>query len=149
MTANPLEEPIRKALGDEGFDIIKLTVTERRQIKAILDLEPGGIRLDDLVRASRAVEAALDKVGYDAKSFDVSMNSPGVDRLLTRPKDFLRFEGSDIKVKLNKVIGGRKTWRGKLLGWMDGVFEIQPVDGGRRQGFPLVDAAEVRIVPQF
>lgn len=142
-------EATRAALSAAGYDIVMLKTGGQRQLRAVIDHDPPApVTTRDLEVASRAIVAALEELGYDPGSFDIRVESPGVDRLLTRPKDFLRFLGSELKVSLDKKRDGRKRYRGRLQSFADGALVLM-VEGAGEVRLPLEWVAEARIVPSF
>ena len=76
-------------------------------------LEVNGIRLEDCERVSRQLTHlfAVENVDYDR----LEVSSPGVDRPLRRVRDFVRFCGAPIDVRLRVARDGRRRLRGRLL----------------------------------
>ena len=77
-------------------------------------------------------------------SYVLEVSSPGLDRKLTRPEDFVRFEGRNVKVLTRKPVDDRKVFRGRLLGLDDGQIRMT-VDGGRAVEIPLEAVREARL----
>lgn len=148
MYPEEIEAFIHHALGQTHYDVIRVAVSGRRQVQVVIDKDPPGpILVQDLTNASRKISQSLAEHGLDPRSFHIQCQSPGIDRLLTRPKDFLRFSGSMVRAKAKRKINGRKTFTGVLLGWHGEQFFIRLGDGSGDFGFSLHDVAEVRIVP--
>ena len=76
----------------------------------------GGIEVDECAQISNAVSAILDVEDPLADSYTLEVGSPGVDRPLTRMKDFEAYEGYEAKVETAELIDGRKRFRGILAG---------------------------------
>lgn len=141
---------VAQALEDSTLEIIHCAVSGGRQISVILDRDPPRtVSVQDLTLVSRNIRNRLQAAGFDKRSFNIQVNSPGLDRLLTRPKDFIRFKDETVKVRLKTKVNGRRNFKGTLLGWHDEHFFINPEDGSPQIGFNLNEIAEARLVPKF
>jgi ribosome maturation factor RimP len=76
----------------------------------------GGIEVDECAQISNAVSAVLDVEDPLSDSYTLEVGSPGVDRPLTRLKDFDAYEGYEAKIETAELIDGRKRFRGVLAG---------------------------------
>jgi ribosome maturation factor RimP len=84
------------------------------------DSTPGnGVTVNDCVRVSRALEPWLDEHPDVPERYTLEVSSPGVERPLRRRRDFLRFAGSEVVVKVHNVLPGAKSRR--LEGRLEGV----------------------------
>ena len=106
-----------------GYEIVRLRlmgdVTRRLQIMAERPDPNGGIGymdVADCARLSRAVSEVLDAADPIAGEYLLEVSTPGIDRPLTRLKDFELFEGYQVRMELDRVAEGRKRFRGELAG---------------------------------
>jgi ribosome maturation factor RimP len=106
--------------------------------------EPGtGVTVDDCARVSRAIEEYLDEASDVAERYVLEVSSPGVERPLTRPRDYERYKGKEIAMKLTKAQpDGAKRIEGELIGLVDADGQEKVML--RRAG----DAAEVVEIPR-
>jgi ribosome maturation factor RimP len=72
----------------------------------------GGIEVDDCAEISTAVSAVLDVEDPILDAYTLEVSSPGIDRPLTRLKDFEAFEGYEAKLETAELIDGRKRFKG-------------------------------------
>jgi len=143
-----LERAIREQLEAEGYDVVLAKMATGRRVHVVIDREPPEkVKVNDLVAANRLLGALLEAEGYERRSFHVEVDSPGLDRLLTREKDFERFAGSEVKVRLREKRNGRRSFQGELAGWDAGCVLVN-VDGEAWR-MTLNELAEVRLVPQL
>jgi ribosome maturation factor RimP len=86
----------------------------------------GGITIDDCVAVSNQLTRlfAVENVDYDR----LEVSSPGLDRPLTKPGDFMRFAGQMINIKLRVPVDNRRKFSGKLLGLEDNKIRLD-MDG--------------------
>lgn len=122
-----------------GCDVVQLTYRREQAgwvLRALIERRGAdprtGSGVDHALCAavSRELGAAIEAEDAIAESFVLEISSPGIERPLTRPADFARFEGSEAKVETTAPVGGRKRFRGVLAGVRgDGVALSLP-DGG-------------------
>lgn len=99
--------------GSDARPILRLRVD-------LPDSTPGnGVTVNDCVRVSRELEPWLDEHPDVPERYTLEVSSPGVERPLRRRRDFLRFEGSEVVVKVENVLPGAKSRR--LQGILEGV----------------------------
>lgn len=119
-----LLDPVAEAA---GYEIVRLrlmggTETRRLQIMAerpVQDGEGGEMDIDDCARLSRAISEVLDAADPISGEYTLEVSSPGIDRPLTRKKDFEVYEGYEARLELDRLAEGRKRFRGVLAG-LDG-----------------------------
>jgi ribosome maturation factor RimP len=113
-----LAEIIDPIITDMGFELVRLRLmggnTPTLQIMA--ERPTGGIEVDECADISNAVSAVLDVEDPILDAYVLEVSSPGIDRPLTRLKDFETYEGYEAKVETQDLIDGRKRFRGILAG---------------------------------
>jgi ribosome maturation factor RimP len=113
-----LAEIISPVIEDMGFELVRLRLlggsTHTLQIMA--ERPTGGIEVDECADISNAVSAVLDVEDPLSDSYVLEVGSPGIDRPLTRLKEFETFEGYDAKIETAELIDGRKRFKGVLAG---------------------------------
>lgn len=140
----------RQAVDAAGYEVVNLKVDGRRHMRIWIDHDPDGVKVDDCVRVNRAVLHALGDQGIDSGAFHVEVLSPGLDRVLTRDKDYTRFAGSQVVVQLLQKRGDRRKWRGRLIGLVNGKITIKNDDPPHEDlGFAKDEIDEIRIVPNL
>ncbi|HLK25539.1 MAG TPA: ribosome maturation factor RimP [Caulobacteraceae bacterium] len=110
-----LLDPVAEAA---GYEIVRLRLTGgRTRLLQILAEDPSGeMSVDDCAKLSRAVLDVLEAAEPIAGDYGLEVSSPGVDRPLTRLKDFAAFVGLEAKLELDRLTDGRKRLRGALAG---------------------------------
>jgi ribosome maturation factor RimP len=76
----------------------------------------GDMNVEDCARLSRAISEIMDAADPIAGEYTLEVSSPGVDRPLTRLKDFATFEGHEARLELDRMAEGRKRFKGILTG---------------------------------
>ena len=137
----------------EGIEIVEVDLLGggiHRVLRVTIDrLE--GVTHGDCEKISRALGDALDESGIIAGgSYTLEVTSPGVDRKLTKPKDFERFVGQKIKVALKQPVDGEKRYDGVLEAFEGGVATLAVKQGKAKEprlvkiDFGLIDKANLK-----
>jgi ribosome maturation factor RimP len=100
--------------------------------------------VEDCATISRAISALLDVEDTIKEKYTLEVSSPGLDRPLTREKDYQRFAGFEAKVEMKRPINGRRRFRGRLLGLEDDVVRIT-VEGETRD-LPYEEIQRAKLV---
>ncbi|MBU2957028.1 ribosome maturation factor RimP [Paracoccus sp. 1_MG-2023] len=113
-----LAEIIIPVIEDMGFELVRVRLQGGKTplLQIMADRPEGGINVDDCAEISTAVSATLDVEDPVEEAYNLEVSSPGIDRPLTRMKDFETFEGYEVKLETNQQIDGRKRWKGILAG---------------------------------
>jgi ribosome maturation factor RimP len=149
-------EPVLAAHAVELCDLA--WTTERQGLTLRLTIErPGpegepwtpekgfGVTLDDCAEVSRDVSSTLDAAEVVAHHYTLEVSSPGLDRPLHGARDFKRFRGALVKVKLSRPApDGQRVLRGLLAEAADDRIAVM-VDGKRIEA-PIADVVEANLV---
>ncbi len=145
-----VQETLSGLLEAEGYDLVLVEFVPRSRVLRLYVDKEGGLTLDNCATVSHLVGDVLDAEGLDDSlngKYTLEVSSPGLDRPLTRPKDFIRFVGSKAKLTTKQPTAGRHKFTGELLSATDLVIEID-VDGEPVEiAYDLIDRA--RVVPEF
>ena len=95
---------------------IRLMSGKRAVLQIMAERPEGGIEVDDCARISRSVSAVLDVEDPVSGEYVLEVSSPGIDRPLTRLKDFERYDGYEVKLETSELIDGRRRFKGALRG---------------------------------
>ena len=128
-----LAEIISPVIEDLGYELVRIRLMSGKSttLQIMADKPDGGIEVDDCAEISNAVSAVLDVEDPILDAYTLEVSSPGIDRPLTRLKDFDTFEGYEAKIETTEMIDGRRRFKGMLAG-IDGeeVLINLPGDGG-------------------
>ncbi len=139
-------EPVVTGLGFELADL-ELHLSRGRGLLRIFIDHPAGVTVDHCELVSRQVGAVLDVADPIPGGYSLEVSSPGLDRRLSKPADFDRFAGSDVQIKLRRVVDGRKRLRGTLVARHGEAIEIRSESSVYRIQLEEVDVA--RLVPDL
>ncbi|WP_042272851.1 ribosome maturation factor RimP [[Clostridium] dakarense] len=114
-TIEEIVSPITDAKGFEIVDIEYVKEAGEYYLRVFLDKE-GGISLNDCEAVSRELSEILDVKDPIKDNYFLEVSSPGLDRPLKKDKDFVRYQGRDVEIKLYKPLNGSKQFEGELVG---------------------------------
>ena len=103
---------------------------------------------DDCEIVSRYLSERLDAEDPISQNYYLEVSSPGLDRPLLAEKDFDRFKGSRIEIRLYEPMDGKKLLEGELLGLADGIVSIKD-DKGKEISLPRDKAAKINLAVVF
>jgi len=109
-------DPVAEAAGYEIVRLRLMSGTRSRRLQIMAEDAHGDMNVDDCARLSRAVSEVLDAADPIDGDYLLEVSSPGVDRPLTRLKDFETYEGLQARMELDRLADGRKRFKGELAG---------------------------------
>src|SRR6056297_3987400 len=126
-----LAEIITPVLEDMGFELVRVRLMggKTATLQIMAERADGGIEVDDCADISTAVSAIMDVEDPIEDTYTLEVSSPGIDRPLTRLKDFEEFEGYEAKLETADLIDGRKRFKGVLAGVEDDEVLINIEEG--------------------
>lgn len=101
-----------------GFELVRIRLMggKRTTLQIMAERPEGGIEVEDCARISRAVSAVLDVEDPISGEYTLEVSSPGIDRPLTRLKDFERYADYEVRLETSELIEGRRRFKGVLHG---------------------------------
>ncbi|MEL7215664.1 MAG: ribosome maturation factor RimP [Pseudomonadota bacterium] len=113
-----LLEIIQPVVEDLGFEVVRVRYQGGKAptLQVMADRPDGGIEVDDCAKISVELGAILDVEDPISAEYALEVSSPGIDRPLTRLKDFDAWEGYEAKLETHELIDGRKRFKGVLAG---------------------------------
>ena len=128
-----------------GYELVDWERSGRDVLLRIFVDKPGGVGVDDCARISHHLSRLLAVEGVNYNRLEVS--SPGLDRVLHKEQDFVRFAGEKARVKLRVALDGQRNFTGILRAVNDGKLELE-VDG-KLLAFELSNLEKARLVPSI
>lgn len=119
--------PIAEGLSLSLWDIRFVSEGGERYLRFFID-KAGGVFIDDCERFHRAIDPVLDEEDPIDTAYILEVSSPGLDRELTRPEHFEKYQGEKVTLKLFKAYGASKKISGKLISY-DGDNVIVNISG--------------------
>ena len=127
-----LAEIVTPAIEGLGFELVRIRLMggKTRTLQIMADRPDGGIEVEDCARISTAVSAVLDVEDPIEEAYILEVSSPGIDRPLTRLKDFAMWDGYEARLETTELIDGRRRFKGTLAGTEDDEVLIEIEEGG-------------------
>jgi len=113
-----IAEIIAPVIEDMGYELVRVRLMSgKEQTLQIMAQKPDGtIEVDECAEISTAVSAVLDVEDPILEAYTLEVSSPGIDRPLTRLKDFDQWSGYVAKIETTELIDGRRRFKGALAG---------------------------------
>ncbi len=113
-----MAEIITPVIEDMGYELVRVRLMggETKTLQIMADKPEGGIEVDACAEISTAVSATLDVEDPLEDAYTLEVSSPGIDRPLTRLKDFDIWSGYETKLETTEMIDGRRRFKGEIQG---------------------------------
>lgn len=154
---SPLEDHITDLISplveELGFELVRIRLTGARTkiLQVMAERADGTMTAKECATLSRALSPVLDEQNPVEGRYTLEVSSPGIDRPLTREKDFIRWEGFAAKLELDRMIEGRKKFKGTLAGFEDGhvAFNIEGEEESALFPFGWIVSAKLMLTDEL
>jgi len=139
---------IAPSIAAMGYELVRLAVLgrDRPTVQIMADRADGSlIAVEDCAAISHAVGALLDVEDPLPGAWSLEVSSAGIDRPLTRPKDWNRFAGHLARAETDIPIDGRKRFAGLVVGADDAAARLR-LDDGQEVALPFASLRRARLV---
>jgi ribosome maturation factor RimP len=136
---------LETTVGGLGYELVAWERSGKGSMLRVFVDKPSGIDIDDCAKVSQQLSRVLEVEGFDYGRLEVS--SPGLDRVLRKDADFVRFAGEKARLKLRLALDGQRNFVGTLRAVNDGKLELE-VDG-RLLAVDLSNIEKARLVPNI
>lgn len=115
-----------------GFELVRIRLMggKIRTLQIMAERPDGGIGVEECGEISTAVSAVLDVEDPVEDNYILEVSSPGIDRPLTRLKDFEVWKGWEARIETTELIDGRRRFKGGLAGVEGDEVLIDIAEGG-------------------
>ncbi|MEH7828620.1 ribosome maturation factor RimP [Gemmobacter denitrificans] len=115
-----------------GFELVRIRLMggRTRTLQIMVDRPDGGIEVDECATCSTAISAVLDVEDPIEDNYILEVSSPGIDRPLTRLKDFDMWVDYEARLETTELIDGRRRFKGVLQGTEGDEVLIEIEEGG-------------------
>ena len=145
-----IEELVRGVVEPMGYELVGVQYLTGQPggnvLRVYIDRE-GGVQLDDCTAVSHQLSGVLDVEDPIPGNYNLEISSPGLDRPLFEPAHYQRYVGEQVNIRLDPSIGGRRKYKGRLLGIEGRTVQVE-VDG-EVYSLDLDDIRDARLVPQI
>lgn len=126
-----IAEIVTPVIEDMGFELVRLRLMSGKTatLQIMADRPEGGIEVDELAKISTDVSAVLDVEDPITEEYTLEVSSPGIDRPLTRLKDFDVWDGYEARIETENLIDGQRRFKGWLRGTENGEVLIEIEQG--------------------
>ncbi|MDP3372412.1 MAG: ribosome maturation factor RimP [Candidatus Paracaedibacteraceae bacterium] len=112
-----IEALIAPVMENDGYAVVRLQLSGniRKTLQIMIErLDDVNVGIEDCENVSRLVSPMLDVEDWISDAYTLEVSSPGLDRPLVKPKDFIRFVGKPVTLQTNFLINNRKKFQGTL-----------------------------------
>jgi len=141
-----LQAALERVVTQLGYELVDFEMSNRGKLLRLFIDKPDGVTIDDCATVSDHVShylAVENDVDYDR----LEISSPGLDRVLKKASDFVRFAGSQVKIKLRLPVEGKRNFVGVLRGLEDGEVTVEREGEILRFAMPNIEKA--RLIPEL
>jgi ribosome maturation factor RimP len=135
-------ELARQVAEDEQFELVDVTILgagRKMLVRVTIDKE-GGVTVGDCERMSRGIEALMDVEDVINTTYMLEVSSPGLDRPLTKMRDFVRSMGKLARIITSEKIGGESFFIGRIVDTGDNFIRLRledkPAKGTKKKKVP-------------
>src|SRR5580693_6459887 len=117
-----IEEIAERVARSEGIEVVEVEVKGggKNQFVRISIDKPDGVSHADCELISQQVGTILDVEDVVPGHYTLEVSSPGVERKLLKPNDYIRFQGKKAKIVLREPVEKQRHWEGTLAGLDEG-----------------------------
>ncbi|VAW17291.1 Bacterial ribosome SSU maturation protein RimP [hydrothermal vent metagenome] len=143
---------IEPVIEDLGFRLVRVRITGEggTVVQIFAEREDGTLTINDCVAVTRILSPVLDVEDPISGHYTLEVSSPGIDRPLVRPVDFVRYSGLEARVELSRPIEGQKRFRGLIEGFEDGevrlIMDIKGFEEPQIIGLPFRAIHEAKLI---
>jgi len=143
-----IAEIVTPSLEGMGYELVRVAVIgrERPTVQIMADRADGeAITVDDCEAISHALGAVIDVADPISGEWQLEVSSAGIDRPLTRRKDWVRYAGHLVRAELADPLDGRKRFSGTVLG-ADATHAHMRLDDGSEVALPFTEIRRAKLV---
>ena len=140
-----IEDIVAPTIVGMGYELVRVAMSKGGTLQIMVEPADGRpMDVESCALLSRALSAVLDVEDPIPGSYTLEVSSPGIDRPLTRPKDYARWAGHVARLETAEPIAGRRRFKGTLLGLEGDVVKIR-LDDGAETALPLSAVSKAKL----
>ncbi len=141
-----IEDIVAPTIVGMGYELVRVAMSKGGGTLQIM-IEPADGRpmdVESCALLSRALSAVLDVEDPIPGTYTLEVSSPGIDRPLTRPKDYARWAGHLARLETAEPVEGRRRFKGTLLGLEGDVVKLR-LEDGKETDVPLSSVSRAKL----
>ena len=133
-----IEQIVQRVAASDGIEVVEVEFkgSGGNQLLRISIDKPQGVSHADCEMISHDVGTILDVEDIVPGHYTLEVSSPGVERKLLKPNDYIRFQGKKAKIVLRQPVENQRHWEGRLAGLEESMVSLE-VGADRVLRFPL------------
>jgi ribosome maturation factor RimP len=141
---------VERVASSQGLEVVEVELRgggKARMLRIFID-KPNGVTHEDCTSVSREVGTILDvEDAMPGGPYTLEVSSPGLDRKLSRPADFERFQGSRVKLTTRDEVNGNRHFEGRLERFESGRLTLDMAEARKkfRPKEPSVQKLEIEL----
>jgi ribosome maturation factor RimP len=140
-----IEDIVAPTVVGMGYELVRVAMSKGGTLQIMIEPADGrAMDVEACAVLSRALSAVLDVEDPMPGSYTLEVSSPGIDRPLTRPKDFARWAGHIARLETAAPVEGRRRFKGTLLG-LDGDLVKLRLEDGKEAEVPLSAVSRAKL----
>ena len=140
-----IEDIVAPTIVGMGFELVRVHLSRGGTLQVMIEPADGRpMDVEDCANVSRALSAVLDVEDPITSAYTLEVSSPGIDRPLTRAKDYVRWTGHMARLETTEPVEGRRRFKGTLLGLEDGIVKLR-LESGEETGVPLSAVSRAKL----
>ncbi|MEQ1930406.1 MAG: ribosome maturation factor RimP [Parvularculaceae bacterium] len=139
---------IEPGVAAAGFELVRVKITGRdvKTLQVMAERPDKTMSAGDCAALSHVLSPLLEESDPISGSYRLEVSSPGIDRPLTRIKDYDDWQGYEARIELDRMIEGRKRLKGVIAGSEDGVVLFDIDSEGETAVIPFDWIADAKLV---
>jgi ribosome maturation factor RimP len=140
-----IEDIVAPTIVGMGYELVRVALSRGGTLQVMIEPADGRpMDVEDCATVSRALSAVLDVEDPISSGYTLEVSSPGIDRPLTRAKDYARWTGHMARLETAEPVEGRRRFKGTLLGLEDGIVKLR-LEDGQETGVPLSAVSRAKL----
>ena len=149
--ADQIRALIEATVESLGFELVRVTYGGGRKptLQIMAERPDGSMGVEDCATVSREVSLLLDVEDPLQGEYLLEVSSPGIDRPLTRTKDFERWVGFEVKIEMKETIDDRRRFKGRMTGFDGDSITLEMEEGAVTLAYPDVSKAKLILTDEL
>jgi len=148
-----IAELIADKVESAGYDLVRVQIIgggKYATLQIMAERKDGaGMTVEDCTAISGVVSSAIEGKADLADRFDLEVSSPGIDRPLMKPADYVRFQGHVAKIELKEPVEGRRRFQGAIGAIVEETVEFRADKKVVKVTFEIIERAKLVLTDEL